>query len=531
MTDQPSDTRMQQRVLMAMCLSLVLVVSGSSMLNVGLRNIGLDLDATSTQLHWIVDSYAVAFAALLLPFGALGDRYGRRTVMLSGLTIMGLASVGSSLAFSPDLLIWSRVFAGVGAAMVMPGTLSTITHVFPPDQRGRAVGVWAGFASAGAVIGLLTAGLLLEWFRWPSLFVFTLVLCVAAIVVTIAFAPNSIDPAHAHIDPLGSTLSAAGMASLVFAIIEGPNKGWGSSKVVAALIAAAVTLVAFVLWELHTTKGVLDVRLFMNRPFGAGSVSVLVQFFAAFGFFYVAAFMLQGMLGYSPLKSAAALLPMSVLIIPLSALAPGLAKRFGLRLVNVAGLLAMGAAFLVMANLGDDPTYLGFLPGLLLLGTGIALSTAPASESIVNALPPSKQGVASAVNDTARELGGAFGIAIIGSAFSSTYATSVTSALVTADPRISPAIQSSPLAGLDIATDIAANLEPGGAQLLADVRHSFMVGFSRGSLIAAAAIGLGALFVMWRSPRDVSHPQDAHEPFPTTHNPIPATRRHLENST
>ncbi len=512
MTRQPSQATSQQRVLSVMCLSLVLVVSGSSMLNVGLREIGLSLQATATQLHWIVDSYAVAFAALLLPFGALGDRYGRRTVMLTGLAIMGLASVSSSLATSPDFLILSRVFAGVGAAMVMPGTLSTITHVFPPHQRGRAVGVWAGFASAGAVIGLLAAGLLLEWFTWPSLFVFTAILSVLAITATIAFVPNSMDPAHAHVDPLGSLLSAVGIASLVFGIIEGPATGWGSSKVVAAFAAAAITLVGFVVWELHTTKGVLDVRLFLNRPFGTGSVSVMVQFFAAFGFFYVAAFMLQGMMGYSPLKSAAALLPMSVLIIPLSALAPGLAKRFGLRLVNVAGLVSMGAAFVVMANLGDNPTYVGFLPGLLLLGTGIALSTAPASESIVNALPPSKQGVASAVNDTARELGGAFGIAIIGSAFSSTYATSVAGALVNVAPDTAPVMQTSPLAGLDI----ASKMGPQGAQLLVDVRHSFMVGFTRGSVIAAAAIGLGALFVLWRSPREVSQPQDATQPLSET---------------
>jgi EmrB/QacA subfamily drug resistance transporter len=465
MTDRRSDATSQQRVLGVMCLSLVLVVSGSSMLNVGLREIGLSLDATATQLHWIVDSYAVAFASLLLPFGALGDRFGRRTVMLTGLALMGLASVSSALASNADFLIWSRVVAGTGAAMVMPGTLSTITHVFPPQQRGKAVGVWAGFASAGAVIGLLAAGVLLEWFEWPSLFVFTAILSVVAITATVAFAPNSMDADHAHIDPLGSALSAVGIASLVFGIIEGPAAGWGSAKVVAAFTAAAVTLVGFVVWELHTTTGVLDVRLFMNRPFGAGSISVLVQFFAAFGFFYIAAFMLQGIMGYSPLRSAAALLPMSLLIIPLSSVAPGLAKRFGLRLVNVAGLIAMGGAFVVMANLGDTPTYLRFLPGLLLLGTGIALSTAPASESIVNALPPSKQGVASAVNDTTRELGGAFGIAIIGSVFSSTYAASVAKALTNVAPSAASAIQSSPLAGLDI----ASKMGPGGAQLVGDV--------------------------------------------------------------
>jgi EmrB/QacA subfamily drug resistance transporter len=510
MRDSAPATTSPRRVLSVMCLSLVLVVSSSSMLNVGIRDIGLDLKATATQLHWIVDSYAVAFAALLLPFGALGDRYGRRSVMLVGLLIMGLACGWSALSSRPDILIWSRTLAGIGAAMVMPGTLSTITHVFPPEQRGRAVGVWAGFASAGAVIGLLAAGVLLEWFSWPSLFISTLILCGVAVIATIIFVPNSMDRTHAHVDPVGSVLSAIGIAALVFGIIEGPVDGWGSTKVIAVLVSAAVSLVGFVVWELRTTKGVLDVRLFLNRPFGAGSISVLVQFFAAFGFFYVAVFMLQGMLGYSPLKSAAALLPMSALIIPLSTRAPGLAKRFGLRFVNATGLVVMSAAFATMAKLGDNPSYVHFLPGLLLLGAGMALSTAPASESIVNALPPSKQGVASAVNDTARELGGAFGIAVIGSAFSSSYATSVAKALTQVPPDIVPVVKSSPLAGLDI----AGKLGPTGTQLLADVRHSFMVGFSRASMIACATIGVGALLVFWRSPRHVSPPQDAATPMP-----------------
>jgi predicted MFS family arabinose efflux permease len=392
--------------------------------------------------------------------------------------------------------------------LIMPGTLSSITHVFPPDERGKAVGTWAGFASSGGVIGLVAAGLILEVAEWPGIFWAVAAVSVVVFLGTLRVVPNSKDPAQANIDPFGSMLSFVGIAALVFGIIEGPVNGWGDSAVVASLVVAACGLMGFVLWERRTSTPVLDVRLFKNRAFGSGSLSIFIQFFAAFGFFYVSIQYLQGMLGYSPLKSALALAPMGVMVVPISAAAPGIARRFGLKLVNAAGLLFMGAGLFAMSLLDRTSCYWSFLIGLGLFGAGMALSTAPASESIINSLPKSKHGVASAVNDTTRELGGALGIAMIGSAFTSRYRNALSPIPPQAPTDLAQAIASSPMTGLKTAAGAAPQIGPDGVRLLEDVQRSFMNGFSGAMRIGAGALVVGALFVLWRSPQQVSAPTD-----------------------
>jgi EmrB/QacA subfamily drug resistance transporter len=498
----------RKQVLVVMCLALVLVVANVSMLNVALRDIGLDLEATATQQHWIVDSYALAFAALLLPFGALGDKFGRRNVMLAGMCVTAVAAVISALAKNVDVLIAARLLSGFGAALIMPGTLSSITHVFPPEERGKAVGTWAGFASSGAIIGLVAAGLILEVASWPAIFWFVAVVSVIVFVGTLRVVPNSKDPDHANIDPFGSTLSFVGIAALVFGIIEGPVNGWDDKAVVSSLVVAACALIGFVVWELRNPHPVLDVRLFANRAFGSGSLSIFIQFFAAFGFFYVSIQFLQGMLGYSPLRSALSLVPMGAMIVPISAAAPGIARRFGLKLVNAAGLTLMAAGLFVMSLLDRTSGYWSFLIGLAFFGAGMALSTAPASESIINSLPKSKHGVASAVNDTTRELGGALGIAMIGSAFTSGYRNALGPFPPKAPAQVAEAIASSPLGGLKTAGGVAPRFGPDGARLIEDVQRSFMTGFSNSMRIAVVALLLGTLFVLWRSPKQVSAPTE-----------------------
>jgi EmrB/QacA subfamily drug resistance transporter len=500
--------KQRKQVLVVMCLALVTVVSNVSMLNVALRDLGLDIGVTATQQHWIVDAYAVAFAALLLPFGAMGDKFGRRTLMLIGMVVMGAASAAAALMTDPQLLIVARVIAGIGAALIMPGTLSSITHVFPAEERGKAVGTWAGFASSGAVLGLVLAGALLEVFAWPSIFWASATLAAVSFIGTIAVVPNSKDPEHANVDPVGSVLSVTGIAALVFGIIEGPVDGWTSTKVIGALILATLGLIGFVVWELRTDHPVLDVRLFRNRAFGAGAMSIGVQFFAAFGFFYVSIQYLQGILGYSPFRSAAGLLPMGLVIPPLSAAAPGIARRFGLKLVNAAGLGSMAAGFLVFATLDRNSGYLSFLPGLMLFGAGMALSTAPASESIVNSLPKAKHGVASAVNDTTRELGGALGIAVIGSAFTAGYKAGLAPTPPAMPSQLATTVLSSPIAGVKVAAEAGPRLGKAGLAFAENIQDSFMSGFSRGMLIGAAALLVGVVLVLWRSPKVVTPPTD-----------------------
>ncbi|MGL5824446.1 MAG: MFS transporter [Nocardioides sp.] len=501
-------TAERTQVLAVMCLALILVVANVSMLNVALRDIGLDLGATATQQHWIVDSYAVIFAALLLPFGAVGDRYGRRTVMLIGMSVTILAGAMAALANSAEILIAARLLSGFGAAMIMPGTLASITHVFPPNERGKAVGTWAGFASSGGIIGLLVAGIALELAEWPAIFWLVSVVTVVALLGTLKVVPNSKDPKSANIDPFGSMLSAVGIAALVFGIIEGPVNGWASTLVVSAFVVAAGGIVGFLVWELRTATPVLDVRLFGNRAFGAGSLSIFVQFFAAFGFFYVAIQFLQGMLGYSPLTSAICLAPMGALVVPVSAAAPRIARRFGLKLVNAAGLAAMATGFLVLSLLDESSGYWSFLIGLGLFGTGMAFSTAPASESIINSLPKSQHGVASAVNDTTRELGGAIGIAVIGSAFTSGYRDTFLSISADFPAQFVELAASSPLTGLQTATEMVSQLGSNGRRFIEEVQISFMSGFTEAMQIGAIILVAGAIFVLWRSPRNVTAPSE-----------------------
>ena len=312
-----------------MCLALVLVVASVSSINLALTGISIDLGTTSSQLTWIADGYTVALAALVLPFGALGDRYGRRSLLLAGSVVFGLAALSAAAVQSPEALIGCRVVMGIGAAMIMPGTLSTITAVFPAAHRSRAVSVWAGFATSGAILGMLGCGLLLEWSSWRAAFVATAVLAAAAFVAALKLAPNTKDPEEAVIDLPGFALSGVGIGALVYGIISGAESGWSTGAAVGALAVAATALLAFVAWELRTARPMLDVRLFRFRGFSTGTVALTVQFLCLFGFFFVGLQFLQLTLGYSALHSAVALLPMATIVMPMSRIAPRLVERLG----------------------------------------------------------------------------------------------------------------------------------------------------------------------------------------------------------
>src|SRR6266511_3991365 len=306
---QMSEERRRGAVLRVMCLSLMMVVAGVASLNVALPGIAGDTGASQSQLQWIVDGYALVFAALLLPAGALGDRFGRRQVLAGGLALFGGASFAALFVDSANGLIALRALMGVGAAFVMPVTLSVITTVFPPAERGKAVGTWVGVAAGGGILGLLTSGLLLQWFSWPSIFVLNVVLATLALIGTLAIVPSSRESRPPRLDPVGTLLSVGGLGALVFAIIEGPVRGWGDSVTLTALVAAVVGIVGFVRWELKRDEPMLDPRHFLRRGFGAGSASLTVQFLAMFGFLFLALPYLQLVQGFSPLEAALSLLP------------------------------------------------------------------------------------------------------------------------------------------------------------------------------------------------------------------------------
>jgi EmrB/QacA subfamily drug resistance transporter len=403
------------------CVALGAVVSAMASLNVALPDLARGTQATQTQLEWVIDAYSLVFAALLLPAGALGDRYGRRRALLAGLTIFGAGSAAAMTASSAIELIALRGVLGLGAALVMPATLSTITGTFPPAARTRAVSVWAAVAGGSALLGLLCTGALLEAFSWQSAFAVNVVLSVAAIAGTLRFVPESSHPQAPPLDIVGAVLAMIALSALVFSIIQAPEVGWTTARTIGGTVAGLAVLAVFAVWELRQEHPMLDLRYFRSRRLSAGSLSIFVQFFAFFGFTFVALQYLQGARGDSPLTAALSMLPLAAAMMPTARLTPKLVARFGTRTVCVTGLVLVAAGLATLSRVGPSSPYWLLFAGLIPLGIGMGAAMTPATAAITEGLPATQQGVGSALNDLSREVGGALGIAVIGSIVTAVY--------------------------------------------------------------------------------------------------------------
>jgi len=403
------------------CLALAAVVAAMSSLNVALPGIARATHASQTQLAWIIDAYSLVFASLLLPAGALGDRFGRRRALIAGLSVFGAASPVAMTARSAGELIGLRAVMGLGAALVMPATLSTITGTFASEQRTRAVSVWATVAGGAAVLGLLVSGTVLEVWSWPSVFALNVILAAAAIGGTIRFVPESADPDTPRLDISGAVLVVIGLVALVYSIIEAPSHGWLSARTLAGLAAGLAVLAGFAGWELRRRAPMMDPRVFTRPALAAGSLSIFVQFFALFGFIFIVLQYLQLIRGDSGLVSAVSMLPMAAAMLSTSRLAPALVARLGAPAVCTAGLALIAAALVILAQLTGTSGYWLLAVGLIPLGVGMGLAMTPATSNITSALPASQQGVASALNDLSREVGGAVGIAVLASILTAVY--------------------------------------------------------------------------------------------------------------
>ena len=475
-------------VLPLVLAALALVVAAVPALNVALPGVAADTGATQSQMQWIVDAYALVFAGLLLPAGALGDRYGRKPLLVLGLLVFGAGSAAAALCATPGPLIGARALMGVGAAMVMPTTLSIITSSFPVQQRAKAVGAWIGVAGAGAILGLVSSGLLLEWFGWQSVFWLNVVLATGVGVLALRRVPNSRDEHRPRVDYLGGLLLTVALTGVVFAAIEGPELGWADPLTLAAFGAGAAAGALWLLWSLHTPEPLLDPRLFLRRSFSSGVFSIGAQFFVFFGFVFLVIQYVQMVLGYSPLRAGLALLPMAMVLGGLSRNAPRLAGHLSRRKMSVGGVLLIAGGMVVLSQLDAGSSYWWLLAGILPLGAGMALATAPATTGIVAALPDSKQGVGSAVNDAAREVGGALGIAVLGSILNGVYRSQVADTLPDELAAHSAPAQES----LPAALAVARHLGDPGAGLAGAARDAFTHGMSVAFLASAALLVLVA---------------------------------------
>ena len=494
-----TDPKRLRLILIAMCSALVAVVASVSGLNVAQQHLALDLGASQNELLWIINGYTMALAALLLPIGAVGDRWGRKPVLLGGLVLFMGANVLGGLASSTEVLLVARIMAGVAAAMIMPVTLSVITSSFPADQRARAVGVWAGFAGAGGIAALFVNSFILDHYTWPWLFTLPVVVAALSLVLTLRVVDNSTEEQTGRFDTVGSIVSAIAIGAIVLGIHEGPERGWSDPLAAGGLIVGLLALGAFVAWELRHEQPLLDIRLFAHRGLAAGSLTLLVVFTVMFGVMLVLPQFTQAVLGYSALKSAASLLPMVVVMMPLSTLAPVIAKRVGVRNVLVAGvgLFTIGLVMLaVMASAEDG--YLSVLPGLLVLSAGIGFCMSPSTTVITESLPPAKQGVASALNDTVRELGGAIGIALLGSFVSAGYRSSVSDATTSLSPELAHQVKE----GIGAAFAAAPQLGTDAPSVLQAARLALVDGWQYAMWfgVGVAAVALG--YLLFRGPRE-----------------------------
>src|SRR5215468_724966 len=534
--------RSKTMILTALLLAAFVINLDTTMVNVALPALVRQLNATTTQLQWVVDAYNLVFAALLLAFGSLSDRFGRKGMLLSGLLVFGAASLAGGFATTPGQLIAARAVMGLGAAMTFPATLSLISNVFTERrERARAIGLWGAIAGVAIAMGPIAGGWLLERFSWAAIFIaMAPVAAVAAIGVALVV-PTSKDPDAAAPDIPGLVLSSATMALLVFTIIEAPDYGWTAARSVAGFAGAAVLLAAFIVRERRAAHPMLDVRLFRNMRFSAASGAVTVSFFTLFGFIFLITLYFQFVRGYGPLSAGVRLLPVAAAVGAGSIAGTQLAVRAGTKLIVTTGLVAMAAFYgWVAATTSATLSYGIIAVQMVVYGLGMGLTSAPATESIMGAISRAKAGVGSAVNDSTRLIGGTLGVAVLGSVYASVYGARLTATMPAAVPAPVAAIAHQSVGAAYVAAGrIAALGHPAlGLALQHASTNAFLRGLTIGALVAGGVAAVGAVLAVLflpaqpaspaagqAEPAEPAHDSQTHiQPSTTAPHPRPATK-------
>ncbi len=489
----PTLTKRSPLIVLVVVLAAAYAINlDTTIVNVALPTLNMRLGAGTSSLQWVVDGYNLAFAALVLAGGNIGDRYGRRETLAVGLGAFAVASMAAALSSSVGELIAIRLAMGAAAALIYPTTLSIITNTFPERRaRAGAIGAWGAVAGLGVATGPIIGGVLLGRFWWGSLFVALIPVALIAMVGTWLVVPRSRIADRAPLDRAGLGLSIVALGSLVFTIIEAPDHGWLAPRTVAGFLLAAAVAVVFVRWERSRRDPMLDVRLFRNLRFSAASLSVTVAFFSLFGFIFLITQYFQQLRNYSPLSTGVRILPVAFSIAVSSIVGSRLVVRIGNKAVVAGGLLSLAAAFAWIATSASLVNYDLIAAQMLLLGTGLGLTSSGATESIMGVVKPEQAGAGSAVNDATREIGGTLGVAVLGSIYSTLYAHSLhrTSGVPTA-------LLHRATASFGAGRAVAAELQ-GGAGLAFShaVTGSFMDGLHAACFVAAGVCLTGAAVV------------------------------------
>jgi EmrB/QacA subfamily drug resistance transporter len=481
-------------ILVVLCLSVLLVTIDNTIVNVALPTIGRQLSASTSDLQWVVDAYTLVFAGLLLVAGNLGDRLGRRRTLQVGLALFAVTSLGAAAAQNTGQLIAGRAAMGVGAALVYPATLALLANAFTsPRERATAIGVWSAVSGLAVALGPVSGGLLLEHFAWGSVFLVNVPLVAVALLAGWWLLPESRDAHPGRFDILGALGSVAGVGLLVWTVIEAPANGWTSTTTLVTLSLSLAMIAAFVAWEARRRDPLLDVRLFTNPRFATASGAIALAFFGLFGFIFLITQYFQVVRGYDTLTAGVATLPFAIVTGALSPVAIVLMKRVGTKYVVAAGLALMTAGFLLASTSTAHSAYWGLIiVAMSLMAAGLALTSGPATDAIMGAVPTSKAGAGSAVNDTTREIGGTLGVAVVGSVMSSMYGPRVVDALsgLGLPPSAVTTARESVIAGLTVTGNLPETLQ---APARAAVSNAFMGGLQAGSLVAAGVTALAAI--------------------------------------
>jgi EmrB/QacA subfamily drug resistance transporter len=489
--------RSKAMILIALLLAAFLVNLDTTLVNVALPALVRDLHTTTTQMQWVVDAYNLVFAALLLTFGSLSDRFGRKGMLLAGLVVVGGASLAGGFTTSAGALITARAVMGLGAAMSFPATLSLISNVFTDrKERALAIGLWGAIAGVAIALGPIVGGWLLANFSWGSIFFAMAPVAALAVALAALAVPGSRNPDAPPLDPPGLILSSALMALLVYPIIEAPTYGWSAARTLAGFAVSVALLAAFIIAERRARHPMLDVRLFRNMRFSAASGAVTVSNFTLLGFIFLITQYFQFVRGYSALSAGVRLLPVATCVAIGSVLGTQLAMRAGTKIVVTAGLVAMAGFYVWVALTTSATLSYGIIAAqMVVYGLGMGLTSAPATEAIMGAVSPTMAGVGSAVNDTTRLVGGTLGVAVIGSVYASAYGSRLAGTLPTGVPGQAAALaRQSVGAAYTAAGTVTANGHPAlGQALHLASTNAFLHAVTVGCLVAGGVAAAGTL--------------------------------------